>query len=248
MSQEIEQAAALLLEARRSGQPLELPDWQPADETEAYAIQARVAAALGPVAGWKTGAPAPGAPAIAAPLPAPRVWRGPVKLPAGDFRQRGIELEVAFFLGRDLPPRDHDYSAAEVLAVVSSAHAAIEIVESRFADPAAAPPLWKLADHQSNGGFVTGAGVGRWEHLDLANLAVQLLVNDNEVLARNGGNPVGDPRGLLTFLANHCRQRQGLKAGQWVTTGSYIGIVPVAADAHVTGVLAGIGEVSLQFE
>jgi len=248
MSSEIEQAATLLLEARRSGQPISLPTWQPRDAADAYAIQQRVAETLGAVGGWKTGAPAPGAPAIAAPLPASRIWSSPARLPVGEFRQRGIELEVAFCIGQDLPPRERPYGEDEVLAVVASAHAAVEVVESRFLDPSTAPALWKLADHQSNGGFVSGSGVRDWQRLDLASLPVELRVDDAVVLTRRGGNPVGDPRHLLTFLANHCRERGGLRAGQWVTTGSYIGIVPVAADAVVEGALAGIGEVRLRFE
>lgn len=247
MSTEIEEAVALLLAARQQGRTLTLPHWQPADSTQAYAIQERVSQALGTVAGWKTGATAPDAPAIAAPLPASRVWASPAKLVAGEFRGRGIELEVAFLLGQDLPPRDQDYSPEEVLAAVAGAYAAIEVVESRFAEMSQVPPLWKLADHQCNGGFVSGSGVSAWQHLDLAQITVELWVDDVAVLSQQGGNPVGDPRGLLPFLANHCRGRGGLQAGSWITTGSYTGILPVAADATVVGRVAGIGEVQLQF-
>lgn len=247
MSSEIDQASTLLLEARRSAQPLNLPSWQPTDQATAYLIQERVSTALGPVGGWKTGASAPGVQAIAAPLPASRVWRSPATLVDGEFRLRGIELEVAFLLAEDLPPRPTDYSLDEVLAAVSGVHAAIEVVESRFTDMASVPPLWKLADHQCNGGFVAGEPLADWQARDLASLPVNIKVNGQLVMEKTGTNPVGDPRRLLAFLANHCKGRGGLRAGQWITTGSYIGILPVTSGALVQAKLAGAAEVSLRF-
>ena len=67
--QQIEAAAATLLDARRRGVQLPPPAGPaPADRDTVYAIQDAVARALGPVEGWKTGAPNPEAEPNCAPL------------------------------------------------------------------------------------------------------------------------------------------------------------------------------------
>ena len=60
----------LLVEARNSGQRLAaIPaDCRPRNEAEAYAIQDAVAQRVGPIKGWKTGAPGPDAEAAYAPI------------------------------------------------------------------------------------------------------------------------------------------------------------------------------------
>src|SRR5947208_1538447 len=68
-------AAMLLVEARRSGKGLaEIPaDCRPQSEAEAYAIQDAVAQRVGPIKGWKTGAPGPDAEAAYALIYGPAV-------------------------------------------------------------------------------------------------------------------------------------------------------------------------------
>ena len=53
---------------------------------------------------------------------------------------RGIEAEVAFRLGRDLPPRAAPYTRAEVMAALATAHPAIEVLE--FAP--ISTPTWSI--------------------------------------------------------------------------------------------------------
>lgn len=111
----VHRAAELLLDARRRHHPLDaLPDdCRPASREEAYSIQDRVAAALwaehGGVTAWKTGAPDPRAEPIAAPIGAPLVLPDGVTLPGYGFHLRGVEAELAYRLGRDLPPISGEY-------------------------------------------------------------------------------------------------------------------------------------------
>src|SRR5271163_1440590 len=113
----LKRAAALLLDARRTRRWLRaLPEeCRPADIAEAHAIQRLVFAELGPAAAaWKVGAGSPDAtPACAAIAEATLYGDGAV-LPSSSFNLVGVEAEIAYRLGRDLPPRAEPYSLDEV--------------------------------------------------------------------------------------------------------------------------------------
>lgn len=158
---------------------------------------------------------------------------------------RGVEAEIAVRLGAGLPAQDAPYTEAQVLAAVSSAHPAIEVLQSRFADPDAVDRLSNLADSMSHGGLVVGPPFTGWPGLDLSSERVRLLVDDAEV--KSGiGNPAGDMLRLLTWLANEgARWAGGLQAGQVVTTGSWTGkdLVPPRARVRIVFDHAGEAEV-----
>jgi 2-keto-4-pentenoate hydratase len=240
-------AAALLLEARRSGKGLgELPaDCRPRNVAEAYAIQDAVADRSGPVRAWKTGAPSPAAEASYAPIFT--VVASPSRFPAAAQRLFGIEAEIAFRIAKDLPKRGAAYDRADILAAIASMHPAIELVDSRFSDWQKVDPLTKLADNQSNGALVYGAAVAEWRGLDLIRppLAVRI---DGATVAETSGNNGGDPLRLLTALASHCAARTGgLRKGDFVTTGSLMGIVFAPPGAEVIADFGRLGEVRIAF-
>jgi 2-keto-4-pentenoate hydratase len=134
----------------------------------------------------------------------------------------GIEAEIAFRMGAAIEPGSGPLSPEAVYERVASVHAAIEIVDTRLADWRAADRLWVLADSQSNGGFVYEPAEISWTGQDFSEAQVQLSVDGRVEVEQRGGNPAGDPRWLLVWLANHCATRRaGLAAGAMVTTGSY---------------------------
>ncbi|MBB3213720.1 2-keto-4-pentenoate hydratase [Herbaspirillum sp. Sphag1AN] len=253
-TEKIKAAATLLLAVRKHETSLShLPqDCLPADAAEAYAVQDAVSLALGQVGGWKVGAKAPDAPASCAPMPASLTFAAPYHfadlLVAGE---RGIELEIAVRMQQDLPPRATPYTQAEVVAAVGTIHPAIEIVSSRYSrteHSAAASPLAALADALSNGAFIYGAGRSDLGMVDQLTQAAHLYFDGQEVVSTVGGNPVGDIWPLLTWLANHLAARgDGLKAGQFVTTGSCTGKLVAAPGTQVRGDLPGIGVVEISF-
>ena len=246
MTGAIEQAAALLRAARRDpGQLLPaLPDGlRPADAATAYAIQQAVAAGVA-IGGWKVGAPNPTAPCFCAPMPAAGLHASPARLPAG--RLRGVEAEIAFRLGRDLPPRATPYDRAEVIAALASAHPAIEVLESAYLDPRTVDPLSGLADSVMHGGFVHGPAVTAWQGVDFAAVTVTQTIGDAVRTAT--GNPAGDMIRLVVWLANEgSRWAGGLRAGQFVTCGSWTGFTPAPAGARVRVAFAGIGDAAAEF-
>jgi 2-keto-4-pentenoate hydratase len=218
----IESAARLLLEARRKSTPLEaLPEaCRPKDEADAYAIQDAVARQLGHVHGWKVGAPTPDAAASFGPIFT--IVKAPAQFPSASHRLFGIEAEIAFRFGRDLPggaPREL------VLASVAGVHLAMEIVESRFKDFRAAGPLSVLADNISNGALVLGPELRQWQGIDLAQPPSRVVIDGVEAGRCTTGNTGGDPIRLLVALVNHAAARgKPITAGQVVTTGATTGM------------------------
>lgn len=245
----MDQIARMFLEAR-SGGPLVTPE--PADAlasvADAYVVQERVVRELGPVGAWKVGAASPSAEPMRAPILTGDIHASPVSLPASRFHVLGIEAEIAYRLRADLPARARPYTADDLAAAIEGMLPAIELVDARLADHAAAPPLWKLADNQINGGLVAGAPVHDWQRLDPRTQPVRLEVDGAVVAEGQGGNTAGDPFRLLVWLANSCGSHcGGLRRGQIVTTGSLTGLRFVAPGARVRASFEGLGEVAVTF-
>ena len=212
-------------------------------------MQARVARALGTVGGWKVGARSADAAPHFAPLARAGLYASPAAFSAAHFPMRGIEVEVGFRLGADLPPRTRPYDGTEVARAVDAALVLIEVVESRLADVRAAGPLWALADNQSHGAFVLGEARAEWQRLELHAPAVRLVFGGRVVVDGSCDHPAGDAFSLLVALANatggHCG---GLRAGQVVATGTLTGLeqAPVATTVHAS--VRGLGDVRLRFD
>jgi len=244
------EATDLLLDARRTGVPIEdLPEaLQPKDLTEAYALQDRIAEAYGEIGGWKIGAPSAEAEPLFAPMPLAWIARDGAVV-VGMRRYRGLESEIAFLIGEDLPPRAAPYSRDEVVAAIASCHPVIEVIESGLRDPLEAARMSMLGDLQMHGGFVYGSAVADWKKIDFTSEHVGIAVDGVIRVERTGSNTSGDLMRLLPWLANKGAARTGgLKAGQWVTTGSWTGVITavLGSTAHVT--FANAGDVHLRFE
>jgi 2-keto-4-pentenoate hydratase len=78
--------------------------------------------------------------------------------------------------------------------------------------------------------------------------AVSLSVNGSVAVQHpRWSNPAGDPVRLLDWLANEgARSLGGLRAGQWVTTGSCTGTVMVAPGTVVVAEFSGLGRAEVQ--
>ena len=224
-SQNIEQAAALLVQARRTMQHVSgLPETcRPTGVAEAHAIQDATTVALGKrVGAFKATNPPNGEPTRGL-IYADTIHPTPATIPAVSVPACGVEGEVAFIFRHDLPPRPQPYARDEVAAVVD-ALAAIEVVDSRYSDRTKVSNLENLADSVSNGAFVHAAPLPDWRGLELGRLRVTLTVNGATVLSREGGHPTGDPLGVAVALVNMMRDQDGVQAGQFVTCGTFTGL------------------------
>ncbi|HMK69252.1 MAG TPA: 2-keto-4-pentenoate hydratase, partial [Stellaceae bacterium] len=100
--------AERLAEAWRTGTLVDVsPSLVPSDLETAYRVQSalieRLIPRLGPIVGWKVGAPSPSAEPNAAPLLADLVQPSPARFGGARLKVRGLEAELAFRFGRDLP-------------------------------------------------------------------------------------------------------------------------------------------------
>jgi 2-keto-4-pentenoate hydratase len=184
------QTADTLLQARRTGNVLaDLPAAQlPADISEVYIVQDAIAAAFGEIGGWKIGATTPTAEPVFAPMPLAWIAPSSSMLSGDRWRYRGLEAEIAFLVGDDLPPRATPYTRAEALAAMASCHPAIEVLESAFIDPTQVPRFASLADLQMHGGFVYGPAFPDWQTFDFNSETVVLSVDGVIRVERTGSN------------------------------------------------------------
>jgi len=248
---DIEGAARALLQAARARVSLDgLPAGvRPATLAQAYAIQDSVAAMLGEVVAWKVGAKQPGQEPACAPLTTATVHASGCALPAADFPQRAVEVELAVRIGRDLPGRAEPYAAAEVSGAISAVLPTIELVESRYVSPASQDRHAIVADGLSHGALICGRDCPDTALLAAHEFRATLDADGSRVLALDRAhNPAGELLPLVVWLANHAARRcGGLKAGQVVTTGSLTGIASLAGAMHVEAAVEGLGAVSFDF-
>ena len=242
-------AAEALLTARRDGAIAELPEsCRPRSAAEAYAVQDEIAIRLGGIAGWKVGAPAADATPACAPLPSGTILTTPAQVDAAKHPMRGVEAEIAFRFGEDLPARAEPYDRAAVMAAIETACPAIELCDSRYLDFKKVDPLSHQADSNANAGLVVGADWDGWRDLDAAAQAVRLRIGGETVADHRGGNTAGEPLRLLVWLANHAAARgQPLRKGQIVTTGSWTGLPCAQPGDEVVADFPGIGSVQVLF-
>lgn len=247
------QAAELLLKARREVTPIhELPgNLRPYALDEAYGLQDIMAQALSPIGGWKVGASTPDATPVFSAMP---LWGGFAtsgdRIAAAFRRLRGVEAEIAFQMGKDLPRRTRAYSREEVMNAIESAHPAIELLESAYSDVGKVDRFSLLGDLQMNGGFAHGAAVPDWRKYNLAEETVSVTLDGRKIFEATASNPAGtDLIRLVTWLANEGSYRTGgLKSGQWITTGSWSGKALANAGSKVEARFSHFGNVTLTFD
>ncbi|MGB8538842.1 MAG: 2-keto-4-pentenoate hydratase [Acidobacteriaceae bacterium] len=247
----LHQAADLLLEARRTVQPIDdLPQGMaPGTLEEAYYVQDLMLKAIGKAGGWKVGATTPDGTPFYAPMPVDGFITSGQPISRQYRRLRGVEAEIAFLIGKDLPPRSTPYSRAELVDAIASCHPAIELLESGLLDPDAVDRLTAIADLQSNGGFISGSAVEGWQDFDFAKESAQMNV-DGFVRVANGKNAAGgDLLRLVLWLANNAQSRTGgLLAGQWITTGSWTGKILADSGSVALARFLKFGEVTARFD
>ena len=236
-------ATGLLL-ARNGGPKLPAAAGEGLTRDRVLAVQAEVAAELGPVGGFKVARPS-GAPIIIAPIMARDIHQSPATISLSVGEEVGVELEYGFRLIAPLPnPAEADFEtrlhhAVELLPV-------FELVQSRLADPKGAGAVLKMLDNQLNGAVVLGAPCVDWHAIDVTRAEAHLSLGNETLLDGPASVPGGDAFATLCALARalgeHCG---GLQPGHVVITGSLNGLPWVQAPITAQGEIAGLGDVSM---
>lgn len=209
---------------------------------EAYRVQDAVYARLWPrtrPVAWKAGSGSDTVEPTGAPIA--QVRESPARFESAAMNMIGIEAEIAFRFGRDVDQSNPEAAVLEALVT-------IEVCDTRLASWKDAPPLWKLADFQSNEALVVGSGTRAWRDLDFVAQAVELEIGGRTISAR-GSHPWRNPLRLLPWAAAHCARRgQPLRAGDVLTTGSWTGMEFAGPGDEVVARFPGVGEATVRFD
>lgn len=222
----------------------ELPEsCRPNNRAEAYAIQAELARlSEQKVVGWKIAATSIAGQKhigvdgpLAGRLLSQRVLTGGATISLEHNLMRVAEAEFVFRFRQDLPSRAQPYEVTEVLAAVESLHPGIEIPDSRFHDYVRAGGLQMIADDACASWFLLGEPTtANWREMNLVTHTVNAYKNDALAATGSGANVLGDPRVALTWIANELSAYgDGLRAGEFVTTGTCITPLPIAPGDHL---------------
>ena len=223
----------------------ELPEAaRPKSRGEGYEAAAAVARQSGSaVAGWKIAATSAAGqkhinvdgPIIGRILKS-RLMAPGASVPLGDNIMRVAEAEFAFGFTHDLPPRAAPYTQEEAMEAVGSLHVSIEVPDSRYEDFTKVGAAQLIADTACASWLVLGPAVDRpWRHVDLSAHAVKGFRNAQLIAEGTGKAVLGDPRTALTWFVNEASAFcGGVKAGQFVTTGTCITPMAVSPGDEVS--------------
>jgi 2-keto-4-pentenoate hydratase len=254
----VQEAVARLAEAARSGRPcppvrdlIGAEDVARAYRVQEQLIAAQVAAGAHRV-GRKIGLTSP---AVQAQLGVNQpdfgtllddMAVGPDRVvPAGRLLQPRIEAEIAFVLTADLTSAA--VTLEEVTDAIGTAHAALEIVDSRVSD-------WDIriadtvADNASSGMFVLGDVAAPLADIDPVDVRMEMDRDGALVSSGSGAACLGNPLVAVLWLARVAASfGQPLLAGEVILSGALGPMVPVRPGESYTARLSGLGSVQVSF-
>ncbi|PUB17440.1 hydratase [Yoonia sediminilitoris] len=231
-----------LITAHQNGQGFFPKGLAPKTPAEAYYVQDRVVAALGPVAGFKT-ARKPGQATIMAPILDRFAFATGASVPIGD--SMGLELEIGWQIIAPLPEASAGDLDAKLRHCVRPVPV-IELVDCRLRGPVAQDPVAKLADFQINKGVIIGRPLDDWDGRDFGAVKGRMVAGDQTLLDGPAEVPGGSALTTLgVFLAEIGARGGGLDVGQVVITGSLHPLTYVALPCEVLGRIDGLGTVAV---
>lgn len=250
----VETAAAALAQARRDGTLAPaLPDALTADPAAARTLRRAAERALGwRRVGYKIGATSA---AIQRTLHADGPFHSALfaersyadgaalELPEGVL---GIECEIALRIAET--PSRCPRNLCEARDLVVSVHPAIELVGQRQAGGVRPPVGRCIADFGLSVAFVSGAGRPLSALPALSEIPVSAMVDGHEAACGRGSDVLGHPlNALLALAADLEAEDRVLRAGDWISTGTCVGIVPVVPGQTVVGEFGPLGRVAVRF-
>ena len=250
-------AAEELARARRERRPLSPLHavLRPANEAEAYAVQAALhemlAPDLGERVGYKIGCTTPVMQAYLG-IPSPcsagvftsGVHASGVTVRAADYRRIGIECEIAVRLGRDIGGPG-PFAAGDVADAVAETMAAIEIVDDRYADWRSTDTPTLIADDFFAAGCVLGPPVRDAGHP--AAFTGTTTINGVEVGRGMGRDVMGHPYNALAWIASSLAARgTPLRKGEIVLLGSLVETKWLEAGDYAVIAVSGLGRVEMR--
>lgn len=164
------------------------------------------------------------------------------------FQHLIVEFELALQFGQDLPERDDDWDSHSILPYLDCAYPSLEIADDRFADYALLKQgfFCLVAENAWNHGVVLGSAIAAKDFDRLWSTQATAYINDQAIGQGHCGDVMGHPLIAMAWIANHLRRRgRHFKAGDWVTTGSWVASQFPLAGQTLRFEMPGLAEVTL---
>lgn len=156
----------------------------------------------------------------------------------------GGEAEVAFLIDRDVPP-DIPLNTTSIKDYIRAAHVAVELIGRRTTGDAVPSVYTAIGDFGGNAAFIRGPAIESWPAIDLATLKVVAHTDGVETNSGNGAAVLGHPINSLLWLQSKLAvSGNGLMAGQWIITGTCLGVIAAKPESTVVVNFEGCGEVT----
>jgi len=171
------------------------------------------------------------------------IFADQVEFVTSDFVRLGLEFEILFRLGKDLPRRDRPFTVDEVSESVDGTCLSIEVFDDRKCDYGKFDALSLIADNGWNVGVICGPFQKRPP--DLAGIEGVVLTDGLEIARPIGRNCLGNPLNALAWLANHLAESgMMLKAGDLVSTGTLVTPCYPSEPTRIDYRMDGLGQIS----
>jgi 2-keto-4-pentenoate hydratase len=162
-------------------------------------------------------------------------------LPLAGLIHPRVEPELALLIGRPVPA---GATPADVLAAVDAVYPALEIVDSRYADPFRLPD--SVADNAGAARFVLGATPRPLDEVPELPVLGCLFSFPGGFDTAAGGAAMGDPAAAVAWLAGALTARgERIEPGSIVLTGGLTTSVALSPGTHVVAEFDGLGKVEV---
>jgi 2-keto-4-pentenoate hydratase len=156
---------------------------------------------------------------------ADRVFQTGHVLQASERQHLIIEFELALQFSRDLPVSEKPWTAESMVEFIACAYPCLEIADDRHAVYADLKMNFfsLVAENAWNHGVVIGDRIDKSQFDLLWQTSGTAYVNGQPIGSGHSRDVMGHPLQAMAWIANHLSTRGHVfKAGQWVTTGSWL--------------------------
>ena len=147
------------------------------------------------------------------------------KLSLQKFQHLIVEFELTLQFGKDLPEREDAWDRHSIAPYLECAYPSLEIADDRFADYALLKKGFfsVVAENAWNHGVVLGSVIAAKDFDALWQTQATAYINGKAIGQGHSQDVMGHPLTAMAWIANHLRSRgKRFKAGDWVTTGSWV--------------------------
>ena len=147
-----------------------------------------------------------------------------------------------------MDPRPSPYGEDEIRSAIAETRLVLEVLGSRYLNPAAVSWFEALADSVRHQGMFIGPVLPEPFHKPLEGFHFKIQAPDGTIFDRDVRHPNGHPLRALHWLVNFLSSRgRQLDAGAIITTGSYAGVIDAPMNTPLTLEYGTLGTFTAEF-